>query len=485
MNGNKNIFSSLPFFDALFKETKENCVLIMDTDGIVLSINEAFTNCFGYAEKDLVGKCAIVLFTEKDQKKGLLENELKEVQASGQSNDNNYLINKNQEVTWVSGESVLVKKNDKEMVILKMIQNIHKQKTTEISLRELNTFNENILESIKDAVIVLDDQLKTVKANTAFLSAFNLQQQEVFNWDFIGFIAQSDSGNNIIEDLHSAVRSHSGFSNKHLEIKSPVGEKRIFELTCSPFPNDAAHHILLIFHDVTVYKELEKEREDIIGFVTHELRNPLSNVLLLNEIMREAINENDLPLLSEMVARSEKNAERMNKMIGELYMTTKVNSGQFSLEFSKFPFMEMVKEAVETVEVLQPSYQIIVDGDGNFPIVADRHRIIQVVTNYLSNAIKYSNGNKKVILSISQSDSIVTVCVEDKGLGISKEHLPYLFERFFRIERTRNIEGIGLGLYLCRQIIRAHKGHVWAESELNNGSRFFFSLPLNAENFSA
>ena len=472
------MFSEVSFFNAFFNNSKENCVLILDTDGIVLSISPSFSKCFGYSEKDLVGKSAVILFTEQDQKDGKFEHELKKVLASGQCNDNNYLVNKNNEITWVSGESVLVKKEEGNVVILKVIQDIHEQKNNETSLRELNNFNENILESIKDGVIVLDEQMNIVKANNAFLTTFNLQPQEIPDFDFISLVSKSDSGYLILENIQSVFISQTGFSNKHLETKSTSGNKRIFELSGSYFVNNAAHHVLLIFHDVTVYKELEKEREDFIGFITHELRNPLSNVLLLNEIMREAINDNDLLVLKEMIGRSEKNAERMNKMIGGLYDVTKVHSGQLSLEISKFIFIDMVREAIETVQVLQPAYKIKVEGDGDFEIEADRYRIIQVITNYLSNAIKYSNGNKEVVLGISLLRNTVTVHVKDNGLGISKEHLPYLFERFFRIEKTKSIEGIGLGLYLCRQIIRAHHGHVWAESEVNKGSTFFFSLPL-------
>ena len=101
---------------------------VLNSEGIVLAINRAFTNCFGYEEKDIIDKNATILFTEKDQKEGLLEKELAEVLAKGQSNDNNYLVNKNNERTWVSGESVLVKNKHGDSVILKVIQNIHQQK---------------------------------------------------------------------------------------------------------------------------------------------------------------------------------------------------------------------------------------------------------------------------------------------------------------------------------------------------------------------
>jgi two-component system CheB/CheR fusion protein len=140
----------------------------------------------------------------------------------------------------------------------------------------------------------------------------------------------------------------------------------------------------------------------------------------------------------------------------------------------------MVNEAIETIRALYPSFQIIREGDDNFYIMADRNRIMQVITNFLSNAIKYSNDEKEIKLILSRDSKSVTVSVKDKGLGISKDYLPYVFERFFRTEKTRNIEGIGLGLYLCRQIIRSHHGTVGAESEENKGSIFYFTIPLTA-----
>jgi signal transduction histidine kinase len=165
-------------------------------------------------------------------------------------------------------------------------------------------------------------------------------------------------------------------------------------------------------------------------------------------------------------------------MITELYESTKINSGYLKLHISEFNFFDAIKESIETVEVLQPAYQITVNGNGNIIVRGDRYRLIQVLTNYLSNGIKYSNGKTRVSLKITHDEKTLTVSVKDEGLGISKEQLPYVFERFFRVEKTRNIEGLGLGLYLCRQIVHAHKGRVWAESEEGKGSVFYFSIPL-------
>ncbi|HEU5364125.1 MAG TPA: HAMP domain-containing sensor histidine kinase, partial [Hanamia sp.] len=263
-----------------------------------------------------------------------------------------------------------------------------------------------------------------------------------------------------------------------IEIETLPGNKKIFEVTCTPLINSRNNRFLLVIHDITISKEMEKEREDTLGFVTHELRNPLTNLLLSNELMKEAIKENDLSQIRTILGRFERSVQRMNKMISGLSESTKIHSGIFELETSEFNFGNMVKEAIEFTESVHPSFRIMVKGDGDFLVVADRYRLIQVITNYLSNAVKYSNENTEVTLVISHNNESVTVAVNDKGIGISKESLPYIFERFFRVKKTRKIEGIGLGLYLCKQIIHAHKGDVWVESEENKGTTFYFSIPF-------
>jgi PAS domain S-box-containing protein len=477
MTAPEKSLSSFNYLDSLLKNAQENAILLIETNGTIVAINKAFTECFGYREKDIIGKSSVILFTEEDREKGLPQKELANVLATGQANDNNYLVNKNKESVWVSGESILVTNDKKETIILKIIQNIHEQKSAEIAIRRLNVFNENILKTIKDAVIVLDEKMAVVKANDAFLNLIRKEDQQTFSLNFADFLKQYDTNDTLLKDLQHAIVSQTGFSNKLIEIETSAGNKT-FTVAGTPLLNSDSQNLLLVIYDITISKELEKEREDIIGFVTHELRNPLSTLSLSNEIMREAVKENNLPLVTKVLVGFENNVRRMNKMIAGLYESTKVNSGYFLLETSEFDFGEMVKEAVNTIVVLHPSFNIIVNGNAGFPVVADRYRLIQVISNYLSNAIKYSNGNKEITLTVHRDQSSVTVSVKDNGLGISKEHLPYVFERFFRIKKTRKIEGIGLGLYLCRQIILAHKGQVWVESQENKESVFYFSIPL-------
>jgi|SRR6185312_991986 len=468
---------SANYFDALFYNAKQNSVLIIDAEGTVISVNPAFSNCFGYSEKDILGKNASILFTKEDQRNEVFEKEVMRTLSQGQSFDNNYFVNKDQTLTWVRGEAVLVKGTNNESFILKIIQDIHAQKATEIALQNLNDFNERILTSIEDVVIVLDDKMNVIKTNSAFSKLFRYSSPMPY-MNMGEFIKPYDENDELFTAITKALQSKTGFSNKQIEMKISPTDVRYYDVSCSFMDSSEGSNILLIVHDITAYKELEKEKEDVMGFVAHELRNPLSNIILCNELISEALDENDIELAESMLQKSKNNASRLQKMISELYESTKIDSGYMQLQLTEFNFSEAVKEAIDAVEILHPAFEIEVEGSANVAITADRYRITQVLTNYLSNGIKYSNGNTHVTLAITHDKKTLLVSVRDEGLGIPREQLPFVFERFFRVEKNRNIEGIGLGLYLCRQIIHSHKGRLWVESEEGKGSVFYFSIPL-------
>jgi two-component system, OmpR family, phosphate regulon sensor histidine kinase PhoR len=468
----------LDFFKALYDNARENNILIADEKGIILAINNSFTASFGYTEEDILGKSVVILYTEEDLEKGLPEYEQKTVLQTGQSYDNNYLVNKDKTITWVSGETVLVKDDKGINRILKVIQNIHKQKESELELKRLNYFNESILSSIADVVIVVDNKLNIVKANNAFDKLFRDKVPEISSINIGSLIKTFDKDDELLNALQYAASTGNGFSNKHLEVSIPSMEKRTFEVSCTPLRNFADNNMLLVVHDISIFKQLEKEREDTIGFVAHEIKTPVANMTLINDIMEKAITSNDLELIKKMHIRNTKSVDRLQKIIAELYEESAINSGNINLDISQFNFDLMVKEAIDTVELLHPSLKIDINSGANIDIYADRYRLIQVISNYIGNAIKYSNNKTTITINTTTDQQSVIFCVKDEGMGIPKEQLPYIFERFYRAEKTTNIEGIGLGLYLCQRIIKAHRGHVWAESTEGQGSVFYFSIPL-------
>ncbi len=475
----QSLDNSFKYFDSLFSNTVENCILLLDEKGIIISVNKAFENCFGYRQDDIIGKYFSMLFTEEDLKNGKPEFEIQKVLNTGQSSDNNYLVRKDKSITWVSGESILVKNEKENKGILKVIQDINLQKKSEEQFRQLGELNEKILMSIEDAVVVSDAHLNILNTNKSFNSIFNISLNAGTPLNLKDVINRSNVlEGGLLQHIEETCISNKGFNNYPVEIVLESKVKKVFDVSCNlmTYSNEDLK-LIIIMHDITIHKDLEREREDVIGFVAHELRNPLANLVLCNELLGELIKENDTESIDDLLRRSKNNVMRLNKLIGELYDAAKINSGNFKLDISTFNFEEMIKEAIETIEGLHSSYNIVVTGVGNIDAKGDRYRLIQVVTNYLSNGIKYSDGSKEVFLNMSYDDDNIIVSVKDKGLGISSQQLPYIFDRFFRAEKTKNLEGIGLGLFLCRQIIGAHRGKVWAESEEGRGSTFYFSIP--------
>ncbi|MDN3656911.1 PAS domain-containing sensor histidine kinase [Ferruginibacter paludis] len=473
------IYNHLNYFNALFHEAKENAVLLLDTDGIVLEVNKAFISSFGYERDDVCGKHFRMLFTEEDRLKDRPDKEIAAAVSQGQAYDNNYLVQKDNVITWVSGESTLIKDEAGKIYVLKIIQNINEQKISENAIISLSNFTDSILKSIEDGIVVLNKDLKIIRANESFSRLFALGETKIADADFAKLIARYDKNNDLLHKIQLAVSSKKGFSNVQLQLSENTAQEKIFEVNCSPVKDGSTEsNVLLIVHDITVQKQAERDRDDMIGFIGHELRNPITNVLLSHNLLEALVETNDAGTIKELLERSKKNVLRLNRMINELYNSTKINAGHFELEKTEFYFTDMISEAVETVQMLHPDYKIAVDNSAGTVVTADRYRLVQVVTNYLGNSIKYAGGKKDIRISITIQNNFVEVAVKDQGIGIAKAHLPFIFDRFFRAEKTMNLEGIGLGLFLCKQIIHAHNGHVWAESEEGDGSTFYFSIPL-------
>jgi len=478
MIGQNEIDASYNLFEVLLNKAEQNSVLLMDKKGFVTIINKAFTHCFGYKEKDIIGKSASILYTPEDLESGLFERELERVNTVGRASDNNYLVNKDQSIVWVSGESLLIKNNKGDSCIFKVFQNINRIKVFEKDVQLLNDLHTIILSSIKDVVIVVDQKFDIIQVNDAFNNLFTKVTYSNSLLNFNELIKPYDPENYLRDDIQKVMNSMQGFTNRQVEIQMERGA-RSFEITCSPLSSFNQKNLLIVIHDITAYKQMEKEREDILDFVAHELRNPLSNVKLYNELMMERLKENENEQLINILNKNNNNVRRLNSMISELYEATKINAGYLNLNISEFNFEEVVKEAIDSIKGMHPEYNIIVKGDETVKLTADKDRLLQVIVNYLSNGVKYSSGSVNVVLTVTHDADILTVSVKDGGLGIPKEKLPFIFDRFFRAEKTMNIEGIGMGLYLCRQIISAHKGKLWAESEEGKGSTFYFSIPLN------
>ena len=251
---------------------------------------------------------------------------------------------------------------------------------------------------------------------------------------------------------------------------------RVFDVTAAPMPGGGA---VAVLHDQTEIERVEKTRRDFIANVSHELRTPLTSIQGYAETLLESRGmPNDLREFVEIIR---KNAMRMARLTEDLLVLARVESGEQKLNFQPAMPNQLLDDAVQTFRelALARGIELSVMNTASSAVLVDRDAIHQVFTNLIDNALKYGDQGGKVLVGACESEEGVQFYVRDFGSGISSEHLPRLFERFYRVDKARSLEsgGTGLGLAIAKHVVRAHSGTIHVESELNHGSTFCFTLP--------
>ena len=221
-------------------------------------------------------------------------------------------------------------------------------------------------------------------------------------------------------------------------------------------------------------KDMEK-KDEFISMASHELKTPVTSLKVFTEILlMDAGNKTDKNELS-MLKKMDKQINKLTQLIGDLLDVSKANSGQLSYDFEKIDFNELVLETINLLR-LTTSHNLEVKLTDNENIIADKNRLGQVITNLVSNAIKYSPNAEKIIIYSERAKDTIKLCVQDFGIGIPVSEQPKLFSRFFRVSQN-TYPGLGLGLYICKEIIKRHSGNMSYQSEEGKGSTFCFSIP--------
>lgn len=233
-----------------------------------------------------------------------------------------------------------------------------------------------------------------------------------------------------------------------------------------------------ISSDIHAQKELLEIKDELTSFVTHELRAPLTSLKGYIQLLRRCVERNEPCDLLDYIVKADELINKTNRLVTELHEVSKVTAGKIQISKTRFNFKFLLSEVVESVSTATPSHKVFVSGNTDLIVSADRNRIEQVLTNYLSNAIKYSPGKDKVEVQVSIVDGYLKVGVRDYGIGIPEDMQYKVFERFFRADNVTRIEGLGLGLFISKEIILAHKGKVWVESKEGDGSTFYFCIPI-------
>jgi len=233
--------------------------------------------------------------------------------------------------------------------------------------------------------------------------------------------------------------------------------------------------------------KIQKETEDLIyrrdeffSIASHELKTPVTSLKAYTQLLLMDAKEDEHSQHKNMLERMDLQINKLTSLINDLLDTSKLENGH--LVYHKEPFLlkDLVTEIIEDVTVTSLNHDVLFNSESNSKVFADRDRIGQVISNFLTNAIKYANDSKKIIVAIKDVDHKVICSITDFGKGIPADEQEKIFERFYRISghNLNTFPGLGLGLFICKEIIEKHDGKIGLQSEVGKGSTFYFELPV-------
>jgi signal transduction histidine kinase len=239
----------------------------------------------------------------------------------------------------------------------------------------------------------------------------------------------------------------------------------------------AEHERERLLRQQIAIQELEKKRNEFISMVVHELKTPLTSLKGYAQLIRKHSVTNGEERTIRLADRMDIQITKLNGLINEFQDVIRIEGGRLQFHESEFLFDKLVSELVEDLQ-LTTQQQIILTGQTEAQLRGDPGRIEQVITNLITNAMKYAPETDRILVNVSVNEQAVTLCVRDFGPGIPEEMRTRIFEPFYRIDGDQqNAPGLGLGLYISAEIIRRHKGHIWVESPGDRGAMFCFTLP--------
>ncbi|GAA4315781.1 hypothetical protein GCM10023115_26380 [Pontixanthobacter gangjinensis] len=514
-------------------ESSEDGIVSKDLNGIIKSWNAGASRIFGYSESEVIGKSITVLIPKNrlNEEKLILQ-KIK----SGKRIEHFETIRLSKEGKKIHVSVSVSPLKDKQGNIIgasKIVRNIEEQirskKKIENYVEKLRILNsvgkdisskldlETVLQKVTDATTKLSGakfgaffyNTQTGPGESMMLYTLSGAPKEVF--ENLGMPRHTPvfhptfTGQGIlrVDDIRKDSRygqndPHFGMPEGHLDVASYMAvpvisnsgsvigglifghpEVGVFKKEHEVMVRNIAAQAAIALDNSQLFEQvrsLSEKKDEFIALASHELKTPLTTIKGYLQILEKKVEE---PKSKLFLSKTLNQANRLNDLIDDLLNMSRIEAGKLEFNYEEFDLRQVLLDISETFDYSESSHRLIT-GLGEEPVIvtADKHRIEQVINNLLSNAVKYSPKADKVYLNLEHDEEKVTVLVKDEGLGLSQEQQKNVFNRFYRAESTKGINGLGLGLYLTKQIIDAHRGCLEVKSEEGVGSEFYFSLPL-------
>jgi two-component system phosphate regulon sensor histidine kinase PhoR len=347
-------------------------------------------------------------------------------------------------------------------------------KTKELveAISEDRTRLATILDNMADGVIMTDAEGNISLANKAAEKLFNIKDAE--HKPLIEVVRDHE-----VDELLKLCLKTTG--TQTVQYESGMS-KRYLRAIAIPVIHNELTSVLLLVQDLTELRNLQTMRRELIGNISHEFRTPLAGIKAMVETLGGgAIDDNEAK--RDFLARIDSEVDRLTQLVAELTELSRIETGKAELKKEPVNLNQLVDEVIAQLspQAERQKLSIAKESAADLPSVpADKDRVRQVIANLVHNAIKFTPAGGRITITTRALEGSVVVDIADTGIGISKEDLPRVFERFYKGDRARAGEGTGMGLAIAKHVVEAHDGNIWVESEEGKGSTFSFSLPLQA-----
>lgn len=361
-------------------------------------------------------------------------------------------------------------------------------KQTIDDLIERETFEkrrlQTVIEQLPVGIIITNSKGQVVEVNKKLEEVLGTKLSIGYQVDHERFLQTKKIGKvmgGFQSPILKALTSGKSTIRKEYVIERPAGKVRFLEISVEPIQNNEKKVIAAaaIISDITSQKELEIRKDDFVNIASHELKTPITSMKLYIDSLMVRIKLYKDEKANKSIKNIKIQTERLQKLVNDLLDVSRLQTGKLTFENEPFRLDSLVKETIESFQDNSKN-RILLIRSTPILVVGDKFRIYQVLTNLLTNAIKYSQGKGDIIVNVKKSLGKALVSVQDFGIGVSKLEQKKIFEKLYQVsdDTEKTFPGFGMGLYISSEIINRHKGNIWVESKKGKGSTFYFTLPL-------
>lgn len=343
-----------------------------------------------------------------------------------------------------------------------------------------------IMKQLPDGLIITDNQGNITHNNDHVKKILHTPIHKGLNISHITSLLHTPNTRRPVQKLQSSwlstLRSKRTIVNQEYVIKSKNSSDKHITLSITPICNHQGQLIasVMTIRDTTIQKESEQRKDDFINMASHELKTPITSLKLYIKVLENHIKSFPTPKTKQITKSLKDQAEKLQDLAHVLLDVSYIQTGKLKLHKTTFRLDQLISEIITEMQAKDKTHHHQIETLQPLKVHADKLRISQVITNILANAVKYTNINDTINIRLTRSNGHALISVKDNGIGIPKNQHQKIFDRLYQANRTsqKSYPGMGMGLYIAKEIIDKHGGNIWVESKPKKGSNFHFSIPV-------